>query len=341
MASITMSLHSAPRLHLLALVLTAACGAGSGGDITGGNGGDGADGGASGGPGGGNSECQQVEPIQVATGDPADLLLVVDKSGSMRDPLADGDVKWPVMRDALTTVVEQYQNGIRFGLMLYPNDDECATGSVRAQVAMQNAPAITGELDGTFPDGGTPTHTTLAAAGAYYSGVSSPGDRYVLLATDGEPNCGDPNDTEAPTVTESIDAITALRGASIMTFVLGFGGNVNNHPDTLQAMAAAGGTGDYFAANSPEELATALDAIAGEVGLPSCSFRLDRMPTDASELVVYQDDQLVSQDPSHQAGWDWNAGSNTLTFYGAACDAILGGQTDSVTIQFGGCGEVE
>lgn len=336
-----MSLLSPPRLALLAALLAAACTSGGGGDITGGGGddADGADGGAG---GGADDGCQQVEPIQVATGDPADLLLVVDKSGSMDDPLETGQFKWPVMRDALTTVVEQYQNGIRFGLMLYPNDAECAPGSVRAPVAMQNAPAITGELDDTYPDGGTPTHTTIAAAGAYYAGVSSPGERYVLLATDGEPNCGDPNDNEAPTVSESISAIQGLAGDGIMTFVLGFGGTINNYPDTLRAMAEAGGTGDYFAANSPEELATALDAIAGEVGLPSCSFRLERTPESASELTVYQDDELVSQDPSHQAGWDWSSTTNTLTFYGAACDAILGGQTDNVRIQFAcGDGEVE
>jgi len=337
MGSFTMSRLSP--VHLLALMLTAACGAGSSGDITGGNG-SGADGGG-GGPGGGNSECQQVEPIQMATGDPADLLLVVDKSGSMDDRLDSGERKWPTMRDALTTVVEQYQNGIRFGLMLYPQGDSCIAGDVDAQVAMQNAGPISGELDATSPEGGTPTHTTLAGARSYYGGVTSPGARYVLLATDGEPNCGDPLDDEVPTVTESIAAIGDLRGDGIMTFVLGFGGSVNNHPDVLQSMADAGGTGDYFAANSPDELAAALGAIAGEVGLPSCSFRLDKSPTDSSELTVYQDDQLVSQDPSHQSGWDWDAGTNTLTFYGTACDAILGGQTDSVTIQFGGCGEVE
>ena len=333
-----MSLASRRRPGLLPLLLAAACNTGGGGDITGGDPADGADGG--GGGGGVNDECQQVEPIQVATGDPADLLLVVDKSGSMEDPLETGQDKWPVMRDALTTVVQQYENGIRFGLMLYPNDDACAAGSVRSDLAMQNAGSITGQLGSTFPDGGTPTHTTLGAAGTYYAGVSSPGDRYVLLATDGEPNCG-PGDDEAPTVTESIQAIAGLRGDGIMTFVLGFGGTINNYPQTLQAMAEAGGTGDYFAANSPDELATALDAIAGEVGLPSCSFRLDRTPGSASELVVYQDDEPISRDESHQSGWDYEAGNNTLTFYGAACDAILGGQTDNVRIQFGGCDEVE
>jgi hypothetical protein len=332
-----MSARSLRRPSLLALVLAAACNTGAGGDITGGDPAGGADGG---GGGGVSDECQQVEPVEVATGDPADLLLVVDKSGSMDDPLETGQDKWPVMRDALTTVVQQYESGIRFGLVLYPNDDACAAGSVRAQLAMQNAGTITGQLDSTFPDGGTPTHTTLAAAGSYYAGVTSPGERYVLLATDGEPNCS-PGDDEAPTVTESIQAIEGLRGDGIMTFVLGFGGTINNYPATLQSMAEAGGTGDYFAANSPAELATALDAIAGEVGLPSCSFRLDRTPGSVSELIVYQDDELISQDPSHQSGWDYDEGINTLTFYGAACDAILGGQTDNVRIQFGGCGEVE
>jgi hypothetical protein len=320
----------------LALALCAACGSIGGGDVTGGNG---ADGGAGGG-GPVDSECQQVEPIQMPTGDPADLFLVVDKSGSMEDPLETGQDKWPVMRDALNTVVQQYENGIRFGLMLYPVGDSCAAGDVDAQLAMQNAGPIGGQLGGTYPEGGTPTHTTLAAARSYYAGVTSPGARYVLLATDGEPNCGDPNDDEAPTVTESIDAIEALAGDSINTFVLGFGGNVNNYPATLQAMAAAGGTGDYFAANSPEELAAALGAIAGEVGLPSCSFRLDR-DQEGNDLIVYQDDELVGQDPSHQDGWDYDPGTNTVTFYGPACDAILGGQTDNVKIQFGGCGEVE
>ncbi len=321
----------------LALALSTACGSiGGGGDVTGGNG-DGADGGG-GGPV--DTECQQVEPMQMPTGDPADLFLVVDKSGSMEDPLETGQDKWPVMRDALTTVVQQYENGIRFGLMLYPNDGECGAGSVGSQLAMQNAASITGQLSTTYPEGGTPTHTTIAAAGSYYASVTSPGARYVLLATDGEPNCGDPNDDEAPTVTESIAAIEALAGDGINTFVLGFGGNVNNYPATLQAMAAAGGTGDYFAANSPEELAAALGAIAGEVGLPSCSFRIER-DADGTDLTVYQDDELVGQDPAHQDGWDYDPGTNTVTFYGPACDAILGGQTDNVLIQFGGCGEVE
>ena len=83
--------------------------------------------------------------------------------------------------------------------------------------------------------------------------------------------------------------------------------DVNTYPETLQAMAAAGGTGDYFAANSPDELSQALDAIAAEVGLPSCSFRLDSTPEDSSAIAVSQDGVPVSQDPSHMNGWDYGS----------------------------------
>jgi hypothetical protein len=316
-----------------AVLVLSACD--SAGDINGGPEGPGGAGDDTDGDGSGNPACEQVEPIQFNPGEPADLLLVVDKSGSMDEELQTGQDKWPVMRDALDTVVDQYDDGIRFGLMLYPDDAECATGSVRAAMAPQNGPAISSALGGTSPDGGTPTHTTLAAARSYYQGVGSEGARYVLLATDGEPNCGNLSDTQEPTVEESIAAIEALSADSIMTFVLGFGGTVNNYPEILQAMAEAGGTGDYFAANSPEELSTALDAIAGEVGLPSCSFRLDNTPGSTDDLTVYQDGDQVPHDPSQQQGWDWNPGTNTLTFYGQSCDDIRGGQTEQVRIEFG------
>jgi hypothetical protein len=282
-----------------------------------------------------STECEHIQPIVFDPGDPADLLLVVDKSGSMDQRLASGDRKWPVMRNALNAVVNQYDEGIRFGLMLYPQGNECSAGTVQSPIAPASAQAISGALAATSPDGGTPTHTTLTVARSYLQGVQSPGARYVLLATDGEPNCGNPNDFQQPTVTESVAAIQALRQDGISTFVLGFGGTVNNEPATLQAMAQAGGTGDYFAANSPAELSTALDAIAGEVGLPSCSIRLDRTPRDEGALLVYQDGDLVPRDRSQQDGWDYNPATNTVSFYGAACDAIRAGRVSQVRIELG------
>jgi hypothetical protein len=336
----------APHLSKLApflalLLLAPACGGtgtvddGSGGG--GGGGGAGADGGAV------SDECNQVEPIETVQGAPPDLLLVVDKSGSMGDRLATGQQKWSTMRDALQQVVGQYDGGILFGLMLYPQDAECAAGGINADITSGNAGTISSALAAVSPDGGTPTHTTLQAARSYYANKTNDAGRYVLLATDGEPNCGAGQDQQDPTVTESLAAISALTGDGVPTFVLGFGGDVNNFPDTLQSMAQAGGTGDYFAANSPEQLAAALDAIASEVGLPACSFRLDHTPDDPTALTATQDGQTVPRDPSRTEGWDYDATTNTITFYGNACDSIRQGNVAQVHFGLGctGPGTVE
>jgi hypothetical protein len=306
----------------LALGLLAACGTNtidSGGDD------DGFD-------GDGNDECTQTDPIEIGTAAPPDVLLVVDKSGSMDQDLDSGEQKWGAMKSALTTVVGDYDSSINFGLMLYPMDDNCGVGSVRSQIKVDNGPSINASLSTVTPDGGTPTHTTMAAALTYFNGQpKGAGARYALLATDGEPNCG-PGDDEEPTVDESVAAIARLKSAGIGTFVLGFGGSVNTYPDTLQAMAAAGGTGDYFAANSPAELGDALDEIAELVGKPSCTFALDREPGELDEVHVYQDSDSVAR--SSTSGWDYDEAGNSITFYGGSCEDIRGGSTEKVRIEF-------
>lgn len=292
----------------------------------------------------GNPACQQREPIELGTGAPPDLLLVVDKSGSMDDPLASGQQKWTVMRDALMTVVGQYQSNINFGLMLFPQGQECAAGNMYADIAPENGQAIYTSLNQTFPNGGTPTHTTLEGARSYFQSRTGADQRYVLLATDGEPNCGDPVDFEEPTVQESLTAISALSSDGISTFVLGFGGTINTYPEVLEQMAQAGNTGDYFAANSPDELATALDAIASEVGVPSCTFRLDQTVDDPSRMTVFADNVEIPSDPGRQMGWAYDDTNNTITLYGNACDSVRDGSTGEVRIEFGcdsGNGDVD
>ncbi len=320
-----------------ALALSACTVVGDPGPVEGGadaGGGNGADAGA-------DPACSQVEPIAITEALPPDVLLVVDKSGSMEDPLSNGQQKWSVMRTALTQVVTQYQTGINFGLMLFPHGDACTPGNVLSAVASGNSTAISSALNSTSPLGGTPTDTTLTAALAYYQGnpVNADG-RYVLLATDGEPNCGNGQDSSIPTITESIAAVAALRNAGIPTYVLGFGDAINNDPTTLQAMAAAGGTGQFYAANSPAQLNAALDAIAGEIGVASCTFILQQTPADVDKLGVFIDNNAVPRDVSHGTGWDYDPVTNSITFYGSSCDILETGMADEVRVEFG-CGGPE
>ena len=277
--------------------------------------------------------CAEVRPIEVQEALPPDLLLVVDKSGSMGDNVG-GAQKWGTMRSALGTTLSENSNTVNFGLMLYPTDDVCGAGSISTPVSGSSGGSINAALGSVSPEGGTPTHTSLQNALSYYQGTAvNPNGRFVLLATDGEPNCQNANDPTIPTVTESVAAITALKNAGIPTYVLGFGGGVNGA--TLQAMAQAGGQSQFYSASSPTELAAALDAITGDVALPDCSFSLGEVPNDPSRLRLYFDDLEVGRSSLHTDGWDYDSANNTLTIYGASCDQLQGGAVGELRVDYG------
>jgi hypothetical protein len=295
-------------------------------------------GGGGGGGGGAGADsgvaplCDEVTPIALELPSPPDLLLVVDKSGSMDDNIAGGQQKWAAMRTALNTTLTTNATGINFGLQLYPLNNECAIGAPAPAVSPTSSTAIASALNGVNPDGGTPTHTALQSSLAYYQAnpVNAAG-RYVLLATDGEPNCLAPNGDSS--VTESIAAVAALKAAGIPTFVVGFGDGVN--AGTLQAMAVAGGQAQYYAADSPAALALALDAIADQVALPDCSFVLSESPPDADRLRLYFDATEVSRSSLHTEGWDYDAATNSVTVYGGSCSELQTGTVGEVRVDYG------
>ena len=320
-----------PKLSLLATaILATACASDIGSvEPNGGGGGGGGGGGADAGPA---ATCDEVRPIAVEEASPPDLLLVVDKSGSMDDPIIGGQQKWASMRSALNTTLTSNADGINFGLMLYPTNDSCGIGSVGPAISPANATAVAGALAGVNPEGGTPTHTALEASLSYFQSIPvNANGRYVLLATDGEPNCLAPNGD--PSINESIAAVAGLKAAGIPTFVLGFGDGVN--AGTLQAMALAGGQGQYYAANSPAQLQVALDAIADQVALPDCSFVLGEAPSDPSRLRLYFDAAEVSRSTQHTEGWDYDAASNSVTVYGGSCSQLQAGSVGEVRVDYG------
>lgn len=317
---------------LLAAGCTASIGDGSGG---GGAGVDSGPGDPSLGPADA-AACDQVTPIMVSRPEPPDLLLVVDKSGSMAESLSGGGQKWSVMRQALIGIVGSYEDRIDFGLMTFPSDDVCGPGAVRVPVQAGSGALISGALLITSPQGGTPTHTTMSGALAYYqSAPPNPSGRFALLATDGQPNCGSPNDPNDPTVNESVAAVQALATAGVSTYVLGFGDTVVSTPTTLQLLAQAGGTSNYYAATSPAQLEAALDAIVGQISVPPCTIGLQEVPANPAQIGVYFDDLAVPRSPGHNDGWDYDAGSNSVILYGAACDQLQSGSVSALRVDYG------
>jgi len=305
-------------------------------------------------PPSGDAGCDLTTPVPTQiVGDPPDMLLVVDISGSMCTPLIDSFppsmiTKLSIMRDALNGLVSSYDARVNFGMMLYPDDNACAPGSIRNGIMPRNASAIMSTLGGLTTDffgcaiahgGATPTPPSLDEARSNYSTIPvNPIGRYVLLATDGLPNCGPalPDGGTEETVDETVTAIEALRSAGIDTYVLGFGDGFDGGGDALMRMAVAGGTSRPYNARSAAELAMVLDTIAAEVIPPSCTVELEGESRDPELFQVrFDGGELIARDPSHTRGWDYDASTNTITFYGPECTEVQSGMVDSIDVDFG------
>lgn len=292
---------------------------------------------------------EQTEEIALINlGDPPDLLIVLDRSGSMS--LAPGlfpfgTSKWVIMKDSLQTVLNARQHNIRFGLTVFPTDNDCAVDpGARVPIDLANAGPIMTYLNGISANGNTPAAQGLEEALAYYQSIAvNEAGRYVLFATDGEPNCGgDPPDVEIGTATETVAAVTALANAGIKTYVLGFDmGFLGMQSAVLNDSALAGlvprqgGPPHYYEANDAASLQAALDTIAGGIIVPSCSFELTALPPVPEDVAVYFDGDAVPRSPGHHDGWDYHPDASTITFFGSYCALLESGQVEDVRFIFG------
>lgn len=295
------------------------------------------------------SNCgAQTEPIElISLGDPPDMLIVMDRSGTMLLPpgmFPVGDSKWQIMKDSLAIVLPARDSNIRFGLTVFPTDNACAVEpGARVGIEINNALPILSYLNTTGPDGNTPAQFALVEALAYYQSIPvNPAGRYVLFATDGIPNCGgDPPNVDIVSDAETVAAAEALADAGIHTFVLGFGGMFGLDPDVLNDAAEAGlepkpnGPPYFYHAEDAAGLQDALDSIAGGIITPSCSFELASAPPVPDDVAVYFDGAPVPRDANHQNGWDYYPDATTITFFGSYCDSITTGAVTAVDFVYG------
>lgn len=300
----------------------------------------------------GDASCgAQNTPIAVENlGDPPDLLIVLDRSGSMSSPIPmfppNFTPKWDIMRNAINSLAGEFQDNIRLGLAEFPTNDDCAVdagSAVRVPVDLNQAPEIMSYFSSRQPNGNTPAMLGLQAALTYYNGIPvNPAGRYVLFATDGEPNCT----TDAATAAQqTVAAVQALAGAGIRTYVLGFGGgfaddSVLNNSAIAGQVPRAGGPPHYYAANNATELQNVLDQIAGGIVVPSCSYALASAPPNPDDVTVTLDGVVVPRSTQHTNGWDYYPDSMTITFFGTYCQQITSGAVANVSFVYGCPGPV-
>jgi hypothetical protein len=188
--------------------------------------------------------------------------------------------------------------------------------------------AIQAKITSTQPGGNTPTAQAIAAATSYLTTVKDQNTKYILLATDGEPNCASGGNA-TPNVQGTVDAITAAKAAGFLVYVIGIGPQAAL--TNLQSFAVAGGTTNYFPATSPQALTDAFASISKAV--TTCTFNLSSTPPDVNNIAVYLDKNLVAKDGAN--GWTLGANSLTIVLNGSACDKITSGSASQVQVLFG------
>jgi von Willebrand factor type A domain len=297
------------------------------------------------------TSCGQTNvPIEAV---PPDVLIIQDKSGSMDEDDTGSNCKngcganskWSQVSAALTQVVMNTDSQINWGLKFFSDNNACsASGMPVVGVGANNGPMISTQIGKTSPGGNTPTRDAVTTGASYLSTLTDTNPKYILLATDGLPNCPvgcatQSNPTGSCTTTDnpSEDAAATMAIANalsggIKTFVIGVG-NVDVAKNTLNGFATAGGlpqsgaATQYYAATDPTALEAALNALVGAVF--SCTVSLSGAPTGFSNVAVSAVDAstnkpvAIPQDPNN--GWSYDAGKQNILLKGTACDNLKNG----------------
>lgn len=304
------------------------------------------------GPDFGVCACSEVTLLT----DAPNLYFVLDRSGSM----ADGN-KWSTVRNVVAKTVTGLGPRINVGAAIFPSDvSSCAAGREVFSVHPGDAPAGTlgpttlGLLKSTSVAavGGTPTAATLVTLTPKLTALA--GRTFVILATDGGPNCngkascaadacelniedsqgcpslGQPNCCSPSfygsdyclDADPTVAAVAALMQAGIETYVIGVPGSAP-YAAVLDRMAQAGGTARptaprYYRVDSTDAAAfgDALAKIAAKI-TATCTFPLADVP-DPGELNVFLDGVPLAPDPTD----GWLLDGTTVQIVGAACDRI-------------------
>jgi hypothetical protein len=273
-----------------------------------------------------------------------DVLIVLDRSSSMKR----GEVnRWDPSVSGLKAITSALASDVRFGLMVFPGtsggDDtasSCAPGSLEVPIALNNAAALASRLDTLGLARSTPTAPTLEVAHIVLKTRraqrgSTLGPAYVILVTDGSPNCAEEGDVSFESggspaaVEQALRAIDAMSQDGIKTFVLGY--DTESDPrlkPILDRLAQVGATGDttHRAVDNEAGLTAAFrDITRIAVG---CAFNLSTRPLDWDHVSVSLSGAPLQGGDAD--GWSLGPDGRTLSIQGKACDLLSNGDNGPV-----------
>ncbi|MDJ0764366.1 MAG: VWA domain-containing protein [Myxococcota bacterium] len=276
-----------------------------------------------------NDECADIDyDIEIK---PINVLILLDRSRSMLLNSIDDQTFAQVTEQAINTVVTAYDDEgsadkVNFGLAAFPSplctcpdedpNGECSGDDITANqckpaqttgdpetdmplvaIGPDNSTAIADDLATIGTCGGTPICESFQWALEYLLTLPenlAKNPTYVLLATDGAPNCREwgpypittdncqctlPAGTPCSYRYQCLDDqctynwAAQLDKANFKTFVVGVGNEVADWQEVLNTTALWGGTEQFYPATDPQQLQETLQNIINE--LIPCDFEVD------------------------------------------------------------------
>ncbi|MBI5513747.1 MAG: VWA domain-containing protein [Deltaproteobacteria bacterium] len=294
--------------------------------------------------------CRAVpQPVDRLT---SEVLFVIDRSASMSDRTESGATRWGALTAALGQVLPAVDRELWTGLVVFPavprgGTTACGVGrEVDLPPRPQQASALLATLRAAATGGGTPTFDALQVAARHYQNTPPTGrvrGRFLVLATDGGPNCNAGLSINTCTCTNprgcsglsantsclddvrTLGALRTLVSQGVQTFVIGIpSGDLAFLDNTLNAMAIAGGrpregTPRYYRAEDSDAFTRVFREITGS--LVRCRYVTNPVP-DPGRVSVWIGGQRVPRDPTRLTGWDWHrVEAGEFVLYGDACQA--------------------
>lgn len=316
--------------------------------------------------------------------DPPNLYFLVDRSGSMHDGPDDRTTKYDMARVVIGDLLRAIGHRVRYGASIFPgvSADECGPGRKIIPLTLGNPPSCTGKPDPTLtmqltafgsftPKGNTPTSAALADLAPELEALE--GKTYLVLVTDGAPNCNvdatcdvdlcAPNiehgtlggvacsgavnccDPErfgkyaggnCVDIDESERLVADLEEHGIKTYVVGMPG-AEAYAGVLDRLAEAGGTARTAAT-------TAYYAVSDQEELEAALYAIGT----GLAIRCSIDLETPPDDPRHvnvyfdgqlvpadpDDGWSWD-GDSRIVVHGDACDALKSGSVIDARAVYG------